>query len=297
MHKAEPTNFEAELEEAAVPKDSKFFCCAASHFSNSTSLRYTDFFVYDVALKVARQGRRSFYASASEIGAFLGLHEKSVRNSYLRLEDSGWFVLLKKRGYKTKEYRVLTHQQWTKKHPAQCAVKRLSDAQEEPDADGAETEPRQNTKPTQQPADSRKSDSSRPQTSDMALTARLTRISDNVVTFNKRTRGELERLRGDYSDTEIERVFSDWVAEQDLTVPRNRQWAAQDFVEAAPDLLSSRRVEKESRAEEQRTHDALKLRLQEQAEADRRAADEREKEDALLFDPLAEDSQPAILSP
>lgn len=122
----------------------------------------------------------------------------------------------------------------------------------------------------------------------VSLVRELTYLSDGKVKFADRQKPLLAELAGEYPQTEILSVFRAWLDDQDLSDPRTVQYAAKNFVECADALCYSARRKKQERSEADAQREVAKLRLQEEAEAERIAAEGLKKDEELAFDPLAD---------
>lgn len=124
----------------------------------------------------------------------------------------------------------------------------------------------------------------------VSLVRELTYLSDGKVKFADRQKPLLAELAGEYPQTEILAVFRAWLDDHDLSDPRTVQYAAKNFVECADALCYSARRKKQERSEADVQREAAKLRLQEEAEAERVAAETEKKSEEDIFDPLADET-------
>jgi len=119
------------------------------------------------------------------------------------------------------------------------------------------------------------------------LTASLTYLSGRKVLFSDKERARLVLVLKTYTAEEITEAFKSFLGEQDLSVPKVQQWAAKNFSEAAGDLSYGVRRDRIEKAKESTARESAKLRLQEEAEAERAAAEVAKQAENQLFDPLA----------
>lgn len=120
-----------------------------------------------------------------------------------------------------------------------------------------------------------------------ALEAELIYLSDDRVTFQAGHKIVLEELLRDFEPEEVVSAFKTFIENKDLGDPKVVNFAAKNFVDAANGLiLSARRRQKEKSADDS-AREAAKLRLQEEAERERVAAETEKQKEEELFDPLA----------
>lgn len=115
------------------------------------------------------------------------------------------------------------------------------------------------------------------------LSRELSVLSGGDVAFNDKHRVRLSELLQEYSSEEILGAWKAWAPNQDS----DPKFLAGNFVQAADNLCYAARRREKERREQDAAHEATRKRLQEEAEAERRLAEQREREQADLFDPIA----------
>lgn len=115
------------------------------------------------------------------------------------------------------------------------------------------------------------------------LSRELSVLSGGDVAFSDKHRARLSELLQEYSSEEILGAWKAWAPNQDS----DPKFLAGNFVQAADNLCYAARRREKERKEQEAAHDATRKRLQEEAEAERRLAEQREREQADLFDPIA----------
>jgi hypothetical protein len=106
----------------------RFHCSVEWHLALLEG-RFTGL-IYSFAYRIAGTGG-SFHASAINVAEFFHCHRNAVLRSYKQLEQAGFFVVkrpaLKLRQgdgrFTTTIYEVLSHKEWARKHPGECAAK------------------------------------------------------------------------------------------------------------------------------------------------------------------------------
>jgi hypothetical protein len=120
-----------------------------------------------------------------------------------------------------------------------------------------------------------------------ALARDLTFTSGGQITFRDKERARLTEVLKEFSAAEIRSVFSAWVADQDLDDPKNVQYLPGKFVEIVDSLAYTARRKKQEAERERIVRAAAVKRLLEEAEDERRLAEEKKRAEAEIFDPLA----------
>lgn len=69
------------------------------------------------------KGSGVFYASAVRIAEHFGISKWTVLRAMEALTAAGFFVLINKEFFQSSIYRVVSHEEWAKVHPARCVVK------------------------------------------------------------------------------------------------------------------------------------------------------------------------------
>ena len=78
--------------------------------------------IYSLASRVASKQGGVFWPSAARIALQFGLSKDTVHRALRALRKLGFFEWLGRGQRGTNRYRVLSHDDWKKKHPKQCAV-------------------------------------------------------------------------------------------------------------------------------------------------------------------------------
>jgi len=120
-----------------------------------------------------------------------------------------------------------------------------------------------------------------------ALEAELIYLSDDRVTFQAGHKIVLEELLREHSPEEVISAFKTFIENKDLNDPKVLNFAAKNFVDAANGLILSARRRNQERDRDSAARESAKLRLQEEAEAERAAAEVAKQAEEALFDPLA----------
>jgi len=76
--------------------------------------------VHSLALRVQQDD--FFYGSPQQVADYFGADDKTIRNVFDRLNETGFFEEIEKRPGQTTIYRALCHTEWSAKYPGQCAV-------------------------------------------------------------------------------------------------------------------------------------------------------------------------------
>lgn len=121
----------------------------------------------------------------------------------------------------------------------------------------------------------------------LSLARALAYVSDGKVAFGDREKPGLLALSQDFTQAEIESVFKVWLDDQDLSDPKNLQYAGKNFMDRADALCYTARRKRQEKSEAEVVRESAKLRLQEEAESERAAADAAKQAEDQLFDPLA----------
>ena len=117
----------------------------------------------------------------------------------------------------------------------------------------------------------------------VSLVRELSYLSDGQIGFLDKQRVRLAEVLKEFEASEIISAFKTWLGDQDLTDPRNLQYAPGKFVQIVDGLCYSARKRKLESDAAQIARDAAAKRLQEEAEAERQEQAEKEPE----FDPLS----------
>lgn len=118
----------------------------------------------------------------------------------------------------------------------------------------------------------------------VGLVRELTYASDGVVAFMDKQRVRLSEVLKEFSAAEIKSVFAAWLADQDLSDPKNVSYLPGKFVQIVDGLAYAARKKKEETEKTRTLRDETAQRLQKEAEVER----ERQAEEVIPdFDPLA----------
>jgi hypothetical protein len=72
------------------------------------------------------QEHSEWWASIEAMAKYIGCDYKTCRLAFVALVKAGWLVKVEssnKNPFKSKKYRIVTHNQWVKNHPDQCYVR------------------------------------------------------------------------------------------------------------------------------------------------------------------------------
>ena len=301
---------------------SSFYCGVESHLTKHSRVCAL---IYLLASRVSAKRGGLFWPSATKIASHLRCSKDAVYRAIRALRELGLFELLRKTPYGTNIHRVLSHDEWAKKHPGQCVLYQS-------DSEGDRTEPSSETvlsreaetgatheyvsgdqKTRTKSQDSMVEANANPdgalpltsadtgrrsvkeqcvrntvsESAVRSLVRDLTYLSDEKVTFQRRHNAVLDDLLKEYSAEELKGAFDTFLEEKDLDDPYTMKFIAQNYLDAADGLAYSARKRKQEVDQEKKDREAAVARLQAEAEADRLAIEEKQKEEAELFDPLA----------
>ena len=119
----------------------------------------------------------------------------------------------------------------------------------------------------------------------LALTRELTYLSSGAAGFLDKHRVRLGEVLNSYSKEEVIEVWKAWVDEQGGDDPKF--WAGK-FVQSVDDLCYTTRRKKQESDDARVQRDLTAVRLQEEAEAERREREVKRKAEEESFDPLSE---------
>jgi hypothetical protein len=120
----------------------------------------------------------------------------------------------------------------------------------------------------------------------VSLARELAYASGGAVAFLDKQRIRLAEVLKEFSASEIESAFKNWLADQDLTDPKNVSYLAGKFVQIVDSLCYSAHKRKQESDAAKIQRDETAKRLQEEAESERQKKEvEKLKEEE--FDPLS----------
>jgi hypothetical protein len=119
----------------------------------------------------------------------------------------------------------------------------------------------------------------------VSLARELSYASGGLISFMDKQRVRLAEVLKDFTAAEIKAAFTSWLADQDTNNPKNVTFLAGKFVQMADGLAYATRRRKQESDKLQIARDALARKLQDDAEAERQKAAQKEKNEA--FDPFA----------
>jgi len=250
--------------------------------------------IYQLAARVtARKRKKEFKAAAETVAVHFGINTSTVRRAIKLLCRLGFFEKLGMTEHGTNRYRVISHDEWVKKHPGQCVMFRPHEEPEEPESPlgaplpagpGAGT-----VKPDPVPQQSGVPAPVLPKRSEaVSLVLDLAHLSGGKIVFLDKHRDRLGVVRQEYTSEEIKSAFTDWLVEQDLSDPKNVQFLPGTFAQIAGQLAETIRRERREAEAEQKARDVAVKRLQAEAEADRQQRETQRQEQENQFDPLAD---------
>ena len=103
------------------------------------------------------------------------------------------------------------------------------------------------------------------------------------MAFQDKQKIRLAETLKEFTAEEITAVFKTWVDEQDLTDPKNLQFLPGKFVQIAGDKAYALRKSREVRSKDAVERELAVKRLQEEAEANRLAAEAVKEEESETF--------------
>ena len=120
------------------------------------------------------------------------------------------------------------------------------------------------------------------------LVREFTYLSGNKVMFQGRQKVALAELLKEYTPEELTAVFKTYLDSKDLEDPYTLKFVTQNYLDAADGLAYSARKQKQEAEEAKTQRDAAVVKMQEQAELERKQAEEKKAKEAQVFDPLAD---------
>lgn len=109
----------------SFPETSHFYCSLEWHTARLSPVctpLYTFAFALSGGTGVEFRKRR-FFVSAEKLADYFGYSACQVRRGLKELEELGFLQLIAREKFRPTHYRVLSHSEWAKKHPGNCAVK------------------------------------------------------------------------------------------------------------------------------------------------------------------------------
>ena len=264
---------------------SSFHCGWEWHFRKQSR---ACLLIYALASRVTATNGKPFWASAASIALSYGLSKDTVYRAIRTLCKLGFFELLGKYWRGTNEYRVLSHEEWVRKHPGQCAVYQRSSRADSSEPSSELTLPGEaSAYPYAAPArlaeDAAVGDSTNPDA--VALARELTYASDGAVTFTDKHRMRLAEVLNEFSAQEVKSAFTNWLDEQDLSDPKNVSFLPGKFVQIVDGLCYSAQKRKQQSEKTKAERAVMVAKIQAEAEEERRLeAEAKAKEEE--FDPL-----------
>jgi hypothetical protein len=122
----------------------------------------------------------------------------------------------------------------------------------------------------------------------VALVRELSYASGGQICFVDKQRARLAEVLKEFSAEEIKSAFKTWVGAQDLNDPKNVSFLPGKFVQIVDNLTYAARKQKQEAEEAKTQRDAAVVKMQEQAELERKQAEEKKAKEAQIFDPLAD---------
>jgi len=250
--------------------------------------------IYQLAARVtAKKRTRIFKPAVETVAEYLAIYPSTVRRAIKQLCRLGFFERLGMSEYGTNRYRVISHDEWAKKHPGQCVIYRPYEEPEEPESPlGAPTPvgPGAGTvKPQPVPQQSSAPAPVLPKRSEaVSLVLDLAHLSDGLIAFRDKHRDRLGEVLQDYTADEIKSAFTSWMEDKDLLDTKNVQFLPGKFAEIASQLCYSLRMSREEKAAEALARQKAVERLQEAANAERQEAEKKRQAEEQQFDPLAD---------
>ena len=119
------------------------------------------------------------------------------------------------------------------------------------------------------------------------LVRELSYLSKGQISFMDKHKIRLSEVLAEFTAAEITAAFSAWFEEQDLSDPKNVSYLPHQFVQKADQLCYTLRKQREEQERSKIARDAAAKRLQEEAETERKRAEEEKAKEEDLFDPLA----------
>jgi len=281
MHKAELTNLEPGPEENGRDADRQLDCSWAKHLKfHSASL--TACLLYIRIGELTSGGKRNYYCKLEKMSEAILSDYRSVMAAARELVKIGVLEVVSQRRKHATEYRWIDHASYSATHPEECALCLDEGRRRElgPEFQGSRTK----RKWSQSGAAGKPNPASVRNETIKTLTREWAKDTDGRVTFRDEERLRLSQLLLDYTEQELDEAFSRWWDRWD----GEDCFAGNTFVQVADNLCyAARHLEKE-RKEQEVAHDATKKRLQAEAEAERRLIEQHEREQADLFDPIAQ---------
>lgn len=122
----------------------------------------------------------------------------------------------------------------------------------------------------------------------VALVRELSYASGGQICFVDKQRARLAEVLKEFSAEEIKSAFKTWVETQDLNDAKNLSFLPGKFVQIVDNLTYAARKQKQEAEEAKIQRDAAVIKMQEQAELERKQAEEKKAKEADVFDPLAD---------
>lgn len=122
----------------------------------------------------------------------------------------------------------------------------------------------------------------------VSLVRELSYASGGQICFVDKQRARLAEVLKEFSAEEIKSAFVHWVDAQDLNDPKNLSFLPGKFVQIVDNLTYAARKQKQEAEEAKTQRDAAVVKMQEQAELERKQAEEKKAKEAEVFDPLAD---------
>jgi hypothetical protein len=239
-----------------------------------------------------------FDAAAKTTALSFGLNATTVRRAIKPLCKLGFFEKLGRSRHGTNKYRVISHDEWAKKHPGQCAIfqpwsescetEETGEAKQplKPKAAAGKLRYRQQEAKTQEEAGTV---SAIQAISDATALAReLSHLSNGEITFADKQRIRLAELLKEFTAEEIKSEFKPWLDKQDLLDPKNVSFLPGQFVQVVDGLAYSARKRRQEAEANQIARTAAVLRMQAEAEAERQEAERNRQAKSNCFDPLGD---------
>ena len=122
----------------------------------------------------------------------------------------------------------------------------------------------------------------------VSLARELSYLSGGVVAFLDKQRIRLAEVLKEFSAAEIKSAFTAWLAEQDLSDPKNVSFLPGKFVQIVDGLCYSAKRRKQESDQALIARNAQAAWLQKEAEAERAEAEQKRLAEENSFDPLAD---------
>lgn len=279
---------EAARTDPRTSKESSFDCQVENHLLGRGE---NVFAIYFHACRIAVKGE--YYPSAKSVANHFGIGVNTVRRAWKTLCELGFFEKQPRRSkLSTGIYRVVKeHSEWAAAHPGHCRERKAEQQNGKPaPINPPNFEEKTGSLVDQPPAKPVPSDFRRtpPQPDAVTLLLRaLAAVSEDHVSFYRPHWKQLASLLETYRQEEIVAAFARFLDDLNLDDPKDRKFAAQNFLDNADSACHNAREQKIKREQDKAEREAWAKSMQEQAEQERLI---RAQQENLIneFDPLAD---------